>query len=106
MERNVLLQQIRELCQHGHVSINQAANRRYYAGQLHANMQAISQQQAELAAQLEQYCQTLVKADQDVKALEQLAEKQQADFQYEQLKKEAQELEETWLASQNWEPIT
>jgi len=104
-ERNELLQQIRQLSQAGNVNVNEAASRRYYAGQLKLTMQAVMQQQQELASQLEACRQQLIKADQEVKALEQLAEKQFAAFQYEQQKMEAHELEDTWLASQKWEPV-
>ncbi len=93
------LQQLRELGERGSVDVDRLAARRYYAGQLVRDIHSIDHNRTLLSQQLDLCRQALTKADQDVKVLEKIAEKQLAEFQYEQQRKSERELNETWLAA-------
>ncbi len=84
------------------LSIDKLASRRYRAGQITAELAAVARQREELAAQISLCRQALVKADQGVKVLEQLSEKQFAEFEQAQEKVQAREREEVWQA-RHWQ---
>ncbi|QDT46074.1 flagellar biosynthesis chaperone [Symmachiella dynata] len=93
------LQELRDLNSSRSMNIDATAARRYYAGQLTSEIAGIEHQQSLVAEQLEICRQTLVKADQDVKALENLKEKQQAEFMQLQEQRAQRELEDSWSAT-------
>ena len=93
------LQQLRAFGERGSVDIDRSSARRYYAGQLVRNIHSIDDNRTLLSQQLDLCRQALTKADQDVKVLEKIAEKQLAEFQYEQQRRTEREMNETWLAA-------
>jgi flagellar export protein FliJ len=93
------LDEIRELANHATFNIDQAAARRYYAGQISGEIQQVLRQRHVLGEQITQCRQALVKTNQDVKVLEKLEEQQQQEFHTEELRKSGRELEETWFAT-------
>ena len=72
--------EIRELANQATLNIDQAATRRYYAGQISREIQQVLHQRHVLDEQITQCRQALVKTDQDVKVLEKLKEQQQQEF--------------------------
>jgi flagellar protein FliJ len=98
-KRRGQLDEIRELANHTTINIDQAATRRYYAGQITGEIQQVLRQRNVLGEQIAQCRQALVKTDQDVKVLEKLKEKQKQEFHADELRKSGRELEETWLAA-------
>lgn len=93
------LDELRSLGRPGPVDVDRAAARRYFAGQLVGELAGLARRQELVEQQLELCRQTLVKADQDVKVLEKLEEKQRAAFQFESERRGARELEEAWQAA-------
>ncbi len=80
------------------VDVDASAARRHYAVQLAANIGEIDRQRGLLARQVNACRDALVRADQAVKALENLSERQLAEFVFDQQRAEAREIEETWQA--------
>lgn len=105
LEREQQLSEIRaEQNQNAPLNVDRLSNRRYRAGQLTVDMQAIARQRQELAQQIALCRQALVKADQGVKVLEQLSEKQWTEYRAEVEKREARDREEIWQAG-HWKEI-
>jgi flagellar export protein FliJ len=92
------LEQMRRLGTEGNVDIDRIAARRFHAARLSVELGALEQKRQVVAEQVKLCRQALRQADQDVKALEKLEEKQRAAFVYERQRREARELEQTWLA--------
>lgn len=86
--------EIRELTDTGEIDVDGASTRRFYAGQLIGDIGGIERQRMLVAQQIEVCRQKLILADQAVKALEKLQEKQFADFRFAQEQRDARELEE------------
>ncbi|MCH7689245.1 MAG: hypothetical protein IH899_21650 [Planctomycetes bacterium] len=61
-------------------------------------MQLVDRNRSLIAQQLVLCRQALSKADQDVKVLEKLEEKQREEFRYDEERREAHELEEVWIS--------
>ncbi len=97
-ERRTQIDQLRSLSTGGSGVNIDASARRLYAMQLTANLGEIDTRRAALAGQIASCRQALVRADQAVKSLEKLADKQQTEFVYQQERVEARALEETWQA--------
>ena len=93
------LDQLRKLGQAGELDVDRTASRRLYAVQLSNEIRLVEQKRQELARLLEGSRQALVKADQEVKVLEKLKEKQWAQFLDAQERQTARELDEAWLAT-------
>jgi len=98
--RKEQFQEIRLRQSKGLVDIDGAANLRFYAGQLQAQIQTVIANRKLVEKQITICKQTLARAEQDVKALEKLSDKYRDQFHYEQNRKESLELEETWSATQ------
>jgi flagellar export protein FliJ len=81
------------------VDVHASASRRIYTAHLTGSLGQIDDERAVLAGQIETWRQALVRADQAVKALERLAEKQQVEFVYSQERVEARILEDAWQAT-------
>lgn len=90
--------ELRQLGQPGEVDVDKSASRRYYAGQLLGDMRQLQRQRDVVSQQLQLCRQALVKADQQVKVLEKLEERQRAEFRYFQERQAAKQLEDEWLA--------
>ena len=98
-ERELQIAELRTLSASGRdFDIDASSSRRHYAVQLVGRMNEIDQQRAALAGRIEECRQALVRADQAVQSLEKLAEKQRAEFLFQQERQEARVLEETWQA--------
>jgi flagellar export protein FliJ len=98
-ERATQIQELRTLNQSGgDIDVDASASRRHYAVQLASRMGEIDVERAGLARQIEECRQALVRADQAVKSLENLAERQRTEFIFEQERFEARALEEAWQA--------
>ena len=98
--RQEQFQEIRLRQAKGVVDIDGAASLRFYAEQLQAQIKTVIANRKIIEKQMALCRQTLARAEQDVKAMEKLSDKHHDQFQYEQNRKEAFELEETWSATQ------
>lgn len=103
-ERNMQLDDLRQLGSPGQVDIDGSASRRFYAGQLIGDIGGIERSRALLAGQIAHCRRTLIEADRGVKALEKLAEKEKTEFLYEQERHAARELEDGWRAVHSLAP--
>ena len=99
LQRDAQLAELRDIGRAGQINVDGAISRRYFAARLNAHSQAIEHQRTLLAGQLELCRRALSKADQDVRVLEKLKEKRQAEHQYEQERRSSRELDETWMAA-------
>ncbi len=97
-DRSNQLDELRDLSREGDINIDRSASRRFFAGQLIGEMQLVDTNRSLIAQQLVLCRQTLSKADQDVKVLEKLEEKQREEFRYYEERREAHELEEVWMS--------
>ena len=93
------IDELRQLGAGGDVDIDRSAARRYYAGHVLGEIQLVDRNREIVAEQLARCRETLIRADQEVKALEKLREKRQADFLYNQQRRERRELDEAWLTT-------
>ena len=96
--RQLLLDQLRELSARGSMAVDRSASRRYFAGRLLVQIAAVEQQRRRLCEQIDVCRNDLVRADQAVKVLEKLSDKQRTRFQYALDRREALELEDIWSA--------
>lgn len=97
-ERLAQLQELKQAGVPGEVDVPAAAARRYYAGRLAADIGAIDRQRSIIAQQIAACRAGLVKADQDVRVLERLEERQHSDFEYQRQRREGLALEDVWFA--------
>jgi flagellar export protein FliJ len=103
-ERLGQLQELRDLNSSRELNIDATSARRYFAGQLTSEIAGLDRRRNIVAAQLEFCRQTLVKADQDVKALENLKDKQLTEFSQLQERRAQRELEDSWSAA-HWDEV-
>jgi flagellar export protein FliJ len=98
-DREMQIDELRALAgRASEIDVDAAAARRHYAVQLLGMMHEIDVQRAALATKIEDCRQALIRADQAVKALEKLAEKQEGEFIFQQERLESRALEEAWQA--------
>lgn len=97
-ERTTQIDDIRQRGSGGQLDVDGSASRRFYAGQLTVDMELIDRHRHLLAQQAAVCRQALIKADQAVKTLENIEAKDRAEFLFEQERKTALELEESWRA--------
>ncbi|HUQ69433.1 MAG TPA: hypothetical protein VM165_07925 [Planctomycetaceae bacterium] len=98
--RGEMLTQLQNLQQQPRLDVDQAAARRYHAGQLAVEAARLQAARETLAEQIAQRRQEVVLADQGVKVLEQLADKQRQAAAEDQERREGREREEIWQAGQ------
>jgi flagellar export protein FliJ len=98
--RGEMLDQLQALQQQPRLEVDPMAARRYHAGQLAADAVRLQQSRVQLAARIAQCRQELIQADQAVKVLEQLADKQRQQAADDQERRESREREEIWQAGQ------
>ncbi len=98
-QRLVQLDELRRLGEAGDVDVDGSTSRRYYTGRLLGQAAVVDRNRELLQQQLQLCRQALMKADQDVKALEKLAERRRAEFLYEDERRTARVLEDTWAAA-------
>ena len=95
-ERTEQLDQMRQLGTAGKMDVDAAARRRYFASQLVVDLARLDHERS-VAEQAERLCQAeLIKADQAVKVLENLEEKQRTEFLAVEEAKAQRELEDAW----------
>lgn len=97
-------QQIEELAtvaQAEAFNVEAAARRRYFTGQLDIQLMVVAEQLVQARQIVEQQRMVLVKADQEVKALERLREKHFEEESSQEQKRSEIELGEQWQTS-NW----
>lgn len=87
------------------LSVERLIARRYRAGQISADLSSLAERRRAVTEQVSLCRQALVKADQGVKALEQLADKQFAEFLLTDEQRQAREREEIWLAG-HWKELS
>jgi flagellar biosynthesis chaperone FliJ len=93
------LVELKALGRKGSVDVDALSARRYHAGQLAAEKAVVEHNRQIVSQQVELCRQTLTKAEQELKVLEKLKERRLEEFQYDQERRSAHELEETWLAA-------
>ena len=98
--RALQLEQMRSMGGAGEMDVDAASTRRYFATQLIGDVAQIEQQRYVLSKHIAKCRSEVVLADQAVRALEKLEEKQRAEFTFEQECRTQRELEETWQATQ------
>lgn len=103
--RAELLDELRRLGEEGEVDVDRSVSRRDFAGQLVAEARLLQHRRSLLAGQLELCRQALVKADQEVKALEKLEGRQRAEFEYQTERRDQRTLEEAWSAVRRKGPV-
>jgi flagellar export protein FliJ len=94
--RDRQIAEFRENSVTGCVDIDALTARRNYAGQLAAEIRAVDHQRSLLCRQLDLCRQALVKADQEVKVLEKLAERDAAEHRQQADCRERLDVEEAW----------
>jgi hypothetical protein len=94
-----LLEELRQLNDGGSVDVDRAAARRYHAGYLLGEIRLVERNQELVSQQLELCQQALRRADQDVRSLENMRDKQWSEFCYQEERRETHEVEETWRAT-------
>ena len=83
------------------VNVEAAARRRYFTGQLDIQLMIVAEQLVQARQVVEQNRMVLVKADQEVKALERLREKHLEDETAHEQRRTEVELSEQWQSA-NW----
>lgn len=101
--RQVQLEELKAIGASGSVNVDRTSARRYFCGQLTVAMRIVDQRREIVAQQLEMCRKALIRADQEVKSLEKVEETQRAEFQYENEKSAARELEDAWMAAHSME---
>lgn len=79
-------------------SVDAAARRRYFAGQLEIEVLLVDDHVAQLQAEIERCRDALIQADKDVQALERLEVKHVSREEYERLRRSEIELSDQWQA--------
>jgi flagellar export protein FliJ len=98
-ERDVQIRELRALAGQGaDFDVDASTARRYYAAQLSGRLGDIDGRRTALAGRIDECRQALVRADQSVKSLEKLSEKQAAEFVGRHERIEARLVEEAWQA--------
>jgi flagellar protein FliJ len=98
-QRERQLAEVRDLSQAGVVDVDRASARRFYAVQLSGDIRVVEHNRRILAEQLRLCRQALTKADQEVKVLEKLEEKQRVEHAHADEQRSARELEDAWMAA-------
>ena len=98
-DRRTQINELRALGSGGtEVNVDASAARRHYAVQLSGRLGELDVRRAALSREIDQRRHALVRADQLVRALENLAERREAEFILSQERLEARELEQAWQA--------
>jgi len=94
------LHEMHELQQQSPLDVDQAAARRYHAGQLAVEARGLEWQRQQLAGLVSACRQRLVLADQGVKVLEKLADRQRQEFDRALERQDTRQRDEAWQAVQ------
>ena len=98
-QRELQLEELRRIGQPGELRVDGAAARRVYAGQLVAWIMEVERQRTLVASQVELCRQALVRADQQVKVLENLRDRQTGEYRFAAERRETRDLKEAWLGA-------
>jgi flagellar protein FliJ len=98
-DRQRQIGELKALSESGALDVDRSASRRYYAGLLSGQLQGIARSRATVAGQLDLCRKALVRADQDVKLLDRLKDKQRTEYDQDQERRTARDVEEAWLAA-------
>lgn len=104
--RRAQLEELKTISASGGINVDRSASRRYFCGQLTVAMKIVDQRREIVAQQLEMCRKALVRADQEVKSLEKIEATQRAEFDYENEKSAARELEDAWMGAHSKEFAT
>lgn len=96
--RSQQLDEIRTGTEPGTVDIDGTASRRYYAGRLSTDIAEVEHQQQIVGQQWELCRLAIIKAEQDLKVIDKIAERREDEFRLKQERKEQYEREESWQA--------
>lgn len=96
--RQTSLDEISQMQHTGTFDVSAAAIRRYHAGQMQVDLMQLEKRKRLIIAQVELCRRALMKADQNVRALELMDDKRRQEFDAEMLAKNDREMEETWMA--------
>jgi len=91
------LSELRGLNEKGQMDVDRVTSRRFHSGQLLVEIQSIEQQEAILDDRISKCRNILAEAEREVKIIEKLREKHQADYNENRERTERIELEQTWL---------
>ena len=94
LTRESLIRDLRLLTGTGTVSIGRSVSRQDYARQLLLQLSELAEQQQEAETDVKCRERDLVQADQDVKTLENLRDRQHREFLYDQSRRDAHSLED------------
>jgi flagellar biosynthesis chaperone FliJ len=89
--------EIRDLSRSGPVAVERAVARRYHSGQLLGLVRALDERRRIVGQQLQLCRDALVKADQEVKVLERLQERQRSEYDYRAERVSQFEREDAWM---------
>lgn len=92
------LEELGQLAASSRLSVDAAARRRYFAGQIDIELLVVDEQLLHHREQVERCRTALLQADQDLQALERLEEKHMTKEQYEFRRRTELELSDQWLA--------
>ncbi|MDX1969302.1 MAG: hypothetical protein SFV23_19145 [Planctomycetaceae bacterium] len=98
--REGVMAELLQLQNENRLNVDQTVARRFHAAQLTTQIRQLDMQREEVAVRMHVCRQALAKADQEVKVLEQLAEKQELEFRKVLEARESREREEVWQAGQ------
>lgn len=99
-KRQDQLTELGQMAESNQLSVEAAARRRYFAGQLEVEMLIVDEQITRLRIEVEKRRAALIQADKDVQALERLEEKHVAKEEYEGRRRSEVELSDKWQAGQ------
>ena len=100
-QKNLQMSELAGFTRSNVVNVEAAARRRYFTGQLDIQLLVLAEQLTQARQIVEQQRLILVKADQEVKALERLREKHVEEETALELRRAELELSEQWQSS-NW----
>lgn len=98
-EKQRQLEDLGRLAESNELSVEAAARRRYFAGQLEIEVMVVDEQILKLREEIEARRLALVGADQDVQSLERLEEKHVAREEYEGQRRTEMELGDQWQSA-------
>lgn len=97
-QRGAQLDEIRALDRGERIDIDGSIARRFHAVRLHGELRVLAQNRQVLAGQLELCRRALVEADRDVKALEKLRDRREAEHRAAHERRSNREMEDAWMA--------
>ena len=97
--RQSQLSEIRDIASEKLIDIDRAASRRYHVGRIAVEILLTHRRSELIGDQIEQSRRLLSEAEKDVKVLEKLKEKQEAEFEEESMRRADREREDCWFSA-------